>query len=226
MSPSRCLRRSADGPRSSPYISATSLARLLTGDASCEWAAWFKAHHRDWDKPASDFDQARWMLDHTTLLNRERERREELGYTVTAENQNSFRLRGSSATLAGKPDLIVVKGGDAVVIDAKTGKTSPHHAVQVIIYQYAVPRALEQYRDIEFRGHVSSPDSNVGLPVSAMDGEFVEKLGALIRRLASETPARRVPSAQECRFCDITSADCPERVEKGQGPEDGVTEDF
>ena len=50
-----------------------------------------------------------WMLNHTALLNRERERLEELGHTVYVENQNSFRLRGRYATLAGKPDLIAVK---------------------------------------------------------------------------------------------------------------------
>ena len=166
------------------------------------------------------------MLDHTALLNRERERREELGYTVTAENQNSFRLRGSSATLAGKPDLIAVKGADVVIIDAKTGKPGPHHAVQVLIYQYVVPKALEQYRGTEFRGHVVYPDSHVGMPTSAVARKFPEKLGALLRRLAADTPARRVPSEHECGFCDITSADCPERVEGGHRPKEGATEDF
>ena len=38
-------------------------------------------------------------------------------------------------------------------------------------------------------------------------------LGALIRRLSADDPARRVPTRQECRFCDITAEDCAERVE-------------
>ncbi len=211
--------------RDYPYIWATWLSRLLAGESSCEWAARFRGHYQDWAKPPSDFDQAGWMLEHTELLNQERERREALGYTVTTENQNSFRLRGKSATLAGKPDLIAVKGADSVIIDAKTGKASPAHAVQVMIYQYAVPRAIPEYRGMEFRGHMAYPDSQVGLPVSAVDEKFVENLGGLIQRLAAEAPARKVPSAQECRFCDITSADCPERVEE-VGIQEGLTEDF
>ena len=67
------------------------------------------------------------MLDHTALVNQARESREKLGYTVFTEGQNSFRLRGRAATLAGKPDLIAVKGQDVVIIDAKTGKPSPSH---------------------------------------------------------------------------------------------------
>ena len=31
------------------------LPKLLTGENSCEWAVWFKAHHQDWTRrpPAS-----------------------------------------------------------------------------------------------------------------------------------------------------------------------------
>ena len=90
-------------------------------------------------------------------MNEARKSREALGYEVFTENQNSFRLRGATATLAGKPDLIAVKGNDLVVIDAKTGRSSPHHSIQVMIYQYAVPRALEEYRGTEFRGLLSTP---------------------------------------------------------------------
>ena len=118
-----------------------------------------------------------------------------------------------------------MKGQDAVIIDAKTGRSSPHHAAQVLTYMYAVPRALDRYREMEFRGHVIYPDGNVQIPVSGMDRRFIDRLGTLIRRLADETPARRVPSAQECRFCDITADDCPERVEEMRGTE-GTTEDF
>ena len=159
-------------------------------------------------------------------MNRERESRESLGYTVYVENQNPFPLWGRQATLAGKPDLIAVKNPDAVIIDAKTGRPSPHHAVQVMVYQYAVPLTLAQHQGIKFRGQVAYPDSNVSIPASRTDSEFVRNLGALIRRLANDAPARRVPSLAECRFCDITSADCPERVEKQPQPELATTEDF
>ena len=118
------------------------------------------------------------MLDHTALVNETRESHEGWGYMVYTENQNSFRLRGRRATLAGKPDLIAVKGNRAVVIDAKTGKPSPAHAAQVKIYQYAVPKALEQYRGTESQGHVVYPDGkHVGVPASGVDQEFVERLG-------------------------------------------------
>ena len=199
--------------REHPYIWATWIARLLAGETHCEWAAWFRANYQDWAKPPSDFTSTQWMLDHTALVNQSRESREKLGYAVYTEDQNSFRLRGKLATLAEKPDLIAVKGNDAVIIDAKTGKPSPHHSGQVLIYMYAMPRALERYRGTEFRGHVVYPGGNVQIPASGVDGKFVDRLVTLIRRLADETPARRILSASECRFCDITAADCADRIE-------------
>ncbi|MYC38445.1 MAG: Dna2/Cas4 domain-containing protein [Chloroflexi bacterium] len=211
--------------REHPYIWATWLSRLLAGESSCEWAGWFRAHYQDWTKPPSDFDSARWMMEHTALVNEARTSREKLGYEVFTEDQNFFRLQGATATLAGKPDLIAVKGNDLVIVDAKTGKPSPHHSVQVLTYMYAAPRALEQFRGMEFRGHVIYPDGNVQIPVSGLDRKFIDRLGALIRRLADENPARRVPSASECRWCDIAVADCPERVE-AEAREEGTTDDF
>ena len=87
--------------REHPYIWATWLPRLLTGESNCEWAIWFKAHYQDWPKVPSGFDQAQWLLDHTALLNEQKAHWETSGYTVHIERQNSFRLRGQSATLAG-----------------------------------------------------------------------------------------------------------------------------
>ena len=207
------------------YIWATTLAKLLTGDNSCEWAGWFKAHHQNWTKPPSDFDSTTWMLEHTALVNDEIAQRERMGYTVHTENQNLFRLRGKTATIAGKPDLIAQNYGEAVVIDAKTGRVSPAHRAQVMVYQYAVPRALTQYQGKRVSGHVRYPNAHVMSPESAVNRQFVGNLGALVRRLADERPARRVPSARECRFCDISKEDCPVRVEVEYVPE-GTTEDF
>ncbi len=173
-----------------------------------------------------DFNQAQWLLDHTALLNGRRANWEVGGYDVDAEAQNSFALRGRSATLSGKPDLIAHRENEAVIVDAKTGHNSPSHVVQVMIYLYAVPRALERYRDAKLRGQVTYRDHTVRIPADAVDDQFVQNLGALIRRLSAGEPARRVPSQQECRFCDISAADCPVRVDEASAPDAGETADF
>ena len=212
--------------RERPYFWATGLSRLLVGENSCEWAGWFRSHYRGWGKAPSDFNSAEWMLNHTDLVNKRKAHWGEIGYDVAVEDQNRFTLEGATAILAGKPDLIVHQDGAAVIIDAKTGHDKPSHIVQVMIYMYAIPRALKRYRNVQFKGQVTYQDHTVEVPAEAVNDQFVEKLGVLIRHLASDTPPQRVPSAQECRFCDISSADCPERVVESQQPEAGTTTDF
>ena len=210
-----------------PYVWVTWLPRLLSGESSCEWASWFKAQHQgdSWARMPSDFDQAGWLMNHTALLNQQRQKWEQQGYTVLTEGQNSFNLRGSSVVLAGKPDLVARRRDEITVIDAKTGRLSPAHATQVLIYMYALPRAQERYRGLSIAGQVAYPDHVVDIPAEEVDPTFIENLGGLMRRLASEMPARRVPSPRECRFCEITSADCPERAAESP-PEEGTTDDF
>ena len=210
-----------------PYIWATWLPRLLSGENSCEWVGWFKARHSSdsWAKRPSDFDQTKWLLNHTALLNEQRQEWERRGYEVLTEGQNKFQIRGKTAVLAGKPDLVARRGGEVTVIDVKTGRPSPSHQLQVALYMYALPRALERYQGLALAGQVAYQDHAVEVPAETVDKEFVRELGRLIIRLAAETPARRVPSAGECRFCEITSADCPARVEEGPVGE-GLTEDF
>ena len=89
--------------RQFPYIWTTWLPRLLTGENSCEWAIWFKAHQGR-TRALSDFDQSQWLLNHTALLNEQKSRREANGHEVRVERQNSFQLRGRTATLAGRPN--------------------------------------------------------------------------------------------------------------------------
>ena len=210
-----------------PYIWVTWLPKLLSGLNSCEWASWFKAQHYSdsWARMPSDFDLSKWLTAHTALLNESRVTWERKGYSVLTEGQNHFNLRGNSAVLAGKPDLVARKGDEVKVIDVKTGRPSPADAIQVALYMYALPRALERYRALRLTGQVAYSDHVVDIPATAVDEAFARNMGQLITRLASEMPARRVPSPGECRFCEITPADCPERAEENPS-EEGTTDDF
>ena len=159
--------------RDQPYIWATWLPRLLTGENSCEWAVWFKAHFQDWIRQPSDFDQAQWLLSHTALVNERIGNWTVGGYEVDVEAQNRFELRGRTATLAGRPDLVARRDDEAVIVDAKTGQENPSHLVQVMIYLYAVPKALERYRNAILSSQVTYRDHTVRVSGDAIDDQFV-----------------------------------------------------
>ncbi len=203
--------------RDKVYVWVTWLSRLLVGDASCEWASWYKAHHTGYSKASRDFSLSTWKMHHTRLLNDVRDRLEAEGHTVTTERSNWFRLLGGSgAMVSGQADLIAAApDGRITVYDVKTGAQRDSDVAQVMIYMYALPLAT----DSPWGG--KSPDGRVvygdgteiHIPSTAIDDGFREGLHDLIRRVVSDEPARRVPSPPECNWCDLTDLDCPERID-------------
>ena len=165
-----------------PYIWVPWLPKLLSGLNSCEWASWFKAQHYSdsWARMPSDFDLSKWLTAHTALLHESRVTRERKVCSVLTEGQNHFNLRGNSAVLAGKPDLVARKGDQVKVIDAKTGRPSPADAIQVVLYMYALPRALERYRALRLTGQVAYSDHVVDTPATAVDEAFARNMAQLI----------------------------------------------
>ena len=205
-------------PRTSPYLYVTWIPRYLTGEKSCLWAAWFKANHQGYAKVPSDFDSAKWNMDHTDLMNTLVDSLEEQGSQVFIENQNSFKVESprSGVVISGKPDVIaVLSDGKTVVYDAKTGQESASHVAQVQLYMYLLPKAQgASWRGVKFEGVVVYADGReVLVSADSVDDAFVSRVTEFIRKMTSPMPARRVPSLPECRFCELTSADCPDRIE-------------
>ena len=203
--------------RDNVYVWVTWLSRLLVGDASCEWASWFKAHHSGYSKASRDFSLSTWKMHHTRLLNDVRDGLEADGHTVSVERENSFRLQGGSGALvSGQADLIsVAPDGQATVYDVKTGAQRDSDVAQVMIYMYALPLvAGSLWEGKTLDGCLVYRDgTEKHIPASAIDSDFREGLVDLIRKVVSDKPARRVPSPAECSWCDLTDRDCPERVD-------------
>jgi hypothetical protein len=53
----------------------------------------------------------------------------------------------------------------------------------------------------------------VDVPSSKIDADLKELVRKTVQTIGGPEPARKVPSRGECRYCDISRADCPERVE-------------
>ena len=45
-----------------------------------------------------------------------------------------------------------------------------------MVYMYAVPRALGQYKGVTFEGKVVDEDQEISIPSAAIDGPFIENL--------------------------------------------------
>ena len=167
-----------------------------------------------YNRKPSDFNQADWLARHTTLLNEHRDRWIQSGYDVRVESQNAFQLRGHSAILAGKPDLLVLNKNRILITDSKTGQEQPWHKFQVMTYMYALPMALPEYRDFKFAGEIVYNDRTERVPQGGIDQGFVRNLGSLIRRIAAPEPPVRLPN---CRIYEqVRSPRKPHEVVRRQ----------
>ena len=111
--------------RPSPYIWVTWLTKLMVGENSCEYAAWFKSHYQNFEKVPNGFDLSTWKVEHTTLLGQTRTALELAGKTVFTEDQNKFTLKGSTAKLGGKPDLISISSDGGPSTTSKQANRIP-----------------------------------------------------------------------------------------------------
>lgn len=200
-------------PREEPYIWVTWLSRLLAGDAHCEWALWFKAHHT-YDKPKKDetFDLPAWKAGHGEFVRVRAAELRAAGYKVFVEDQNKFALRGKAATVGGKPDIVAVRGDETLVVDCKTGAAHAGDALQVLMYMLILPLAHAACEGRRMTGEVRYTDHVTAIPADALTPQLRDLIRGTITRAGGAAPTQRVPSYAECSFCDITGADCPERV--------------
>ena len=201
-------------PRTNPYVWVTWLTKQLAGEDSCRWKLWFRANHT-YDRVPGDFDLARWTADHTQLLSAQAAELRDQGYAVYLEGQNDFRLKGANgATLAGKADIVAVGRTDAVVIDCKTGKERNSDKLQVLLYMLALPLTAVHCRGRQLRGEVRYRDDGVGVAASSVDDEFRAMVKDAMDLAAAPSAPPRTPSASECRYCDVTAADCHDRIDE------------
>ena len=214
--------------REHPYIWTTWLAKLLAGDAHCQWAGWFRAHYQELDQAALGLRQRQvddWT--HTALLNREKGKQRIAGlHSLRGKPEflpppRTVRHPGRKARSHRSQEQ---RRRDNRRQDRQSQPSPLRPSNGLPIRRPQSPRPVPWLWSS--RGHVAYTESNLEIPASRIDTNFVNNMAALIRRLANDTPAVKVPSYDECRFCDITSADCPERVDGRPDADTATTDDF
>lgn len=211
-----------------PYIWVTWLTPFLAGERSCEWAPWFQSRHTDIASPEQrSFDLRMWTAEHNAMVKARADELRAEGYRVYLEDQNDFKLVGSTAILSGKADIVALKlipesGGIYIVlmVDCKTGKEKDQDVWQVLIYTYAVPKKHpvfvgEDRSKFLIKGEVHYKTKRVEVP--CINQQQADHLFKTIQRVAGQAPERR-PSHKECLGCKISREDCPDRIEGDYQP--------
>ncbi len=199
--------------RDGVYVWITWLSKVMAGEQSCEWASWFKAH-KTYAKLPSDFDVTAWSIEHTKRLRELRIERQKTGERVFVEGENSMRHVAPTGTvLAGKPDLVATSNRETTIYDVKTGQPKTSDRIQVMIYMYLMPLAIEKYRGISPTGCVVYGENRVVIPSAAVDEKFKEQFAYFLNIVGGKEEPLKAPGPNECRFCDIPGSECAERYQ-------------
>ena len=193
--------------RNSPYIWVSWLAEIMSGDLTCHWKVWFKTNNKLTKKQPSDFDLTSWTINHTKKLTQVKEDLIKNKKAPIIEQTIKYNIPNSDAVICGKPDCIVENENTILVYDCKTGKERESDKIQVMLYMYILSK---KFTTKQIKGLISYNDREV--EISNLPENFEENFNYFVNILISKDFPLKNPG-MDCRFCDITKEDCPERVD-------------
>lgn len=226
-------------PRDQPYLWPIWIVGLLSGDDACEWAPWFKAHFQYERKPPGE-SLARWKSDHGAFMADIVTEMMADGWNVFVEDQNKLHIPGTLGTCGGKPDAVCAKGDVIRIIDGKTGRPKEKDLFQVLFYMWGVlltagtkhehpAVAGRPIDDLVVEGNLrykKNQERDRLIAPEELDMEMRLRLRDRVRKAMGPERPRRTPSRRECRFCDITSTDCPDRIDQDEPSTEVLTSEF
>lgn len=202
-------------PRDGLYVWVTWLSKLMAGEVQCHWGAWFRTHYTGYKMQPIDAQLASWTVEHNQYLTDLINERKASGEITYKEDQNRFRVRRPSGlVIAGKPDLITYNKTTEryTIYDVKTGSQRQSDIIQVMLYCYCLPYASPIYKGKMLDGCVAYKTERVEVPSKMVDDAFTKKAAYFLNIMESPNAPDKCPSSVECEYCDLSSADCPERI--------------
>jgi hypothetical protein len=185
----------------------------LLGKRVCTYGPWFKTHHKGLPPPKPDYTLPVRLSEHAERVFKLADTIRGARYSLTLENENAFRVRRANGlTLGGRPDLVCWNAeGEYTVYDVKTGAKKDSDIIQVMLYMALLPYS-SRFKGKTFAGSIVSNEGGyVNIPATAVDDAFRKRIGQVLDVLGSPAAPEKRPSKAECRFCDVTAADCTER---------------
>ncbi len=164
----------------------------------------------------------RWSHRHDAMVRARYDRLRAKGFDVLLEKSNQFKVKGRTAVLSGKPDLVaIVDDATAIVVDEKSGIPRTSDIWQVKIYKWACARTTLRGRVIV--GEVEYRDNQIVRVPDPTEAEIGELNSLMVRLGTSTREPKRTPSARECGQCDVLL--CPDRMHGAPNPAGDTTTD-
>ena len=196
-------------PRCRPYISATWLARTMSGATICQWQYWFQAHYRLEEQLPTTFDRVAWRVQHTRALSELRRDLRRRGIKTWGECEFRLREPHHDAVVAGRVDCVAFPEPDVVLFDVKTGARRAAHQSQLMIHMHAMGRD-DRFTGRQTKGVLVYPDGQQ--EIACLPPGFDDDVEYFVGLLVGDEEPERDPGSG-CRLCNVIARDCPARVD-------------
>ena len=205
--------------RRTPSIRVDDVAGLMANSDACPHRVWHAGRH---SSPLRTGQKIEAEPAQASVVRRQAADLEGPNIEVYPSLRNGFEAVGSrsGARLKGRPDIITRnQDGEVTVYDVRDREPTAEDILRVKLTMYLLPRSNHgRWRRSAPSGRVLRPDGTEHrIDAGEIDGEFIERVAAVMRQLVSPEPAVRVPGASECGRCVLTSSECAERIEPGTG---------
>jgi hypothetical protein len=142
-----------------------------------------------------------WAVTHARLLSRATMLAELLNADANAQVISEKELRDPALALRGTPDVVVLGGGSAAIIDLKTQTLHGESLPPWVIFQLTVYAHLVEQEHGVFPNQVEVFSLNRGrLPVTVTRASVVGALATVAKARAAD-PSVAYPAPETCRYC-------------------------
>jgi CRISPR-associated protein Cas4 len=190
-------------------IGVTTLSKLLSGDEVCHLKPWYEKMHPE-EAPPTDGKLIQWQMNHTEVVT---------GIVHSLQGGEVKRetwLSSDNPPVIGKTDVVHELPGAVHIYEAKSGRRSGAHYLQLLIYIWITRRNMAGKDGTTITGHLVYPDQATVVNETEIPKNLEKKIEPHIQILLSPDRPRAV-QCSACRFCwaDCQYAQARDRAQKG-----------
>jgi CRISPR-associated protein Cas4 len=188
-------------PRSALSVWITWLAKALADPSTCRLPIWTQTRFKVLKEDDYTGD---WAIKHSALIQRVQARLAAKGRSSEVEKEISIASK-SGLVITGSIDVWSpeINGLPAAVIDAKTGKYSPAHRIQVNLYQLITAQTENLATKSYPVGMLCYQSKDVWIKPEEVSAQLVDQLARLMEEVASDLPPEPLPSRSNCKYCAL-----------------------